>query len=156
MENAPGSIPLGRADAVGGGLSDELLGRRAERGIVGVAVGAHEAVPELVHERLDLAVGGVVRLDDHCQNPAHDAPGTAPRPPADGPPGEPGSPPSDAPQRTTFATRGAGRNGIVTVRHRFRYTYRPTSYLFRAVVQSQRGYPYLGAASGLVRLRVRP
>ena len=60
------------------------------------------------------------------------------------------------PQRTTFATRGAGRNGIATVRHRFRYTYRPTSYLFRAVVQSQRGYPYLGATSGLVRLRVRP
>lgn len=60
------------------------------------------------------------------------------------------------PQRTTFATRGAGHNGIATVRHHFRYTYRPTTYLFRAVVQPQRGYPYAGAASGVVRLRVSP
>lgn len=59
------------------------------------------------------------------------------------------------PQRT-FATRAAGRAGTVLVRHHFRYATRPTTYLFRAVLQAQRGYPYLGAASGVVRLHVRP
>jgi hypothetical protein len=53
-----------RAHQIGRSLGDELLGRVVELRVVGLAVGAHERVRELVHERLDLSVGAVCGFDD--------------------------------------------------------------------------------------------
>jgi hypothetical protein len=50
----------------------------------------------------------------------------------------------------------ARTNGTYTCSYRFRRTFTPTTYTFRALVKSQEGLPYDTAASASQRLRVRP
>jgi hypothetical protein len=50
----------------------------------------------------------------------------------------------------------ARTNGTYTCSYRFRRTFTPTTYTFRALVKTQEGLPYNTAASASRRLRVRP
>jgi hypothetical protein len=50
----------------------------------------------------------------------------------------------------------ARTNGAYSCRYRFRRTFRPTSYVFRALVRSQDGLPYETAASPRRSVRVTP
>jgi hypothetical protein len=49
----------------------------------------------------------------------------------------------------------ARTGGAYSCRYRFRRTFRPTTYTFRALVKTQEGLPYDTAASASRRLRVR-
>jgi hypothetical protein len=49
----------------------------------------------------------------------------------------------------------ARSNGAYSCRYRFRRTFRPTSYAFRALVRAQDGLPYETAASATRAVRVR-
>jgi hypothetical protein len=61
-----------------------------------------------------------------------------------------------APRALTFKTVRADRLGRFHATYRFRYTFQPTRYRFRALLQAQAAYPYLAAASPVVTVRVRP
>lgn len=50
----------------------------------------------------------------------------------------------------------AHTNGTYSCRYRFRRTFSPTTYTFRAFVKTQEGLPYETTASATKRLRVRP
>jgi hypothetical protein len=54
----------------------------------------------------------------------------------------------------TFATRPIGRDGRARIGHRFRVTYQSMTYRFRAIVVRRRTFPFAGAVSPPIAIRV--
>jgi hypothetical protein len=60
------------------------------------------------------------------------------------------------PRPLTFKTVHADRHGRFHAAYRFRYTYQRSRFGFRALVQRQAGYPYLGGRSRTLPVVVVP
>ena len=57
-------------------------------------------------------------------------------------------------QWRTFATRPIDRRGRARIEHRFKVTYHPLTYRFRAVVVGRRTFPFANATSPAIAVRV--